>query len=124
VQSAPPELTPASAALPKINCKEDIAMSSEIAPKGVGRRDMLLRSTMLAATAGLAATGTFRVAQAQTTSSQSDTPATTGRPNIVVLMTDDTGWNDFGCYSGGGATLGHPTPNVDRMAKEGAVFTC
>ena len=46
------------------------------------------------------------------------------RPNIVMLMTDDTGWNDFGCYSGGGAGLGHPTPNVDHMAKEGAVFTC
>jgi len=45
------------------------------------------------------------------------------KPNIVVLMTDDTGWNDFGAYSGGGATLGHPTPNVDRLAKEGAVFT-
>jgi arylsulfatase len=45
------------------------------------------------------------------------------RPNIVMLMTDDTGWNDFGAYSGGGLTLGHPTPNLDRMAKEGAVFT-
>ncbi len=45
------------------------------------------------------------------------------RPNIVMLMTDDTGWSDFGCYSGGGAGLGHPTPNVDRIAKEGAVFT-
>jgi hypothetical protein len=38
-------------------------------------------------------------------------------------MTDDTGWNDFGAYSGGGAGLGHPTPNIDRIAKEGAVFT-
>jgi arylsulfatase A-like enzyme len=45
------------------------------------------------------------------------------RPNIVMLMTDDTGWNDFGAYSGGGAGLGHPTPNIDRIAKEGAVFT-
>jgi len=24
------------------------------------------------------------------------------KPNIVMLMTDDTGWNDFGVYSGGG----------------------
>jgi hypothetical protein len=31
------------------------------------------------------------------------------KPNIVMLMTDDTGWNDFGCY-GGGANLGHPNP--------------
>ena len=45
------------------------------------------------------------------------------RPNIVMLMTDDTGWNDFGAYSGGGAGLGHPTPNIDRIAKEGGVFT-
>jgi arylsulfatase len=45
------------------------------------------------------------------------------KPNIVMLMTDDTGWNDFGAYSGGGVSLGHPTPNVDRIAKEGAVFT-
>ena len=45
------------------------------------------------------------------------------RPNIVVLMTDDTGWNDFGCYSGGGVALGHPTPNIDRVCKEGAMFT-
>ena len=44
------------------------------------------------------------------------------RPNIVMLMTDDTGWNDFGAY-GGGANLGHPTPNIDRVAQEGAVFT-
>lgn len=45
------------------------------------------------------------------------------KPNIIMLMTDDTGWNDFGAYSGGGAALGHPTPNADRMAKEGATFT-
>src|SRR4051794_39179448 len=45
------------------------------------------------------------------------------RPNVVMLMTDDTGWNDFGAYSNGGAALGHPTPNVDQLAKEGAMFT-
>ncbi len=44
--------------------------------------------------------------------------ADTKKPNIVMLMQDDTGWNDFGCYSGGGVALGHPTPNVDRLAKE------
>ncbi len=44
-------------------------------------------------------------------------------PNIVMLMTDDTGWGDFGCY-GGGANFGHPTPNIDKVAAEGAVFSC
>jgi arylsulfatase len=46
------------------------------------------------------------------------------KPNVPFLMTDDTGWGDFGYMSGGGQTLGHPTPNIDRLAKEGAVFTC
>ena len=45
------------------------------------------------------------------------------KPNIVMLMTDDTGWGDFGYMSGGGKALGHPTPNIDRIATEGAVFT-
>ncbi len=45
------------------------------------------------------------------------------KPNIVMLMTDDTGWGDFGYMPGGGKALGHPTPNIDRIAKEGAVFT-
>ena len=44
------------------------------------------------------------------------------RPNVVVLMSDDTGWADLGAYLGG-AALGHPTPNLDRIAKEGALFT-
>ena len=35
--------------------------------------------------------------------------ASSQKPNIVMLMTDDTGWGDFGVYWGGGAGLGHPT---------------
>jgi arylsulfatase A-like enzyme len=45
------------------------------------------------------------------------------KPNVVVLMGDDFGWSDFGAYTGGGRALGHPTPNIDRLAKEGALFT-
>ena len=44
------------------------------------------------------------------------------KPNVVMLMSDDVGWGDYGCYHGG-AALGHPTPNIDRLAKEGAMFT-
>jgi hypothetical protein len=44
------------------------------------------------------------------------------RPNVVMLMSDDTGWADLGAYLGG-AALGPPTPNLDRIAKEGALFT-
>ena len=40
-----------------------------------------------------------------------------------TLIDDDTGWGDFGAYPGGGKALGHPTPNIDRVAKEGGTFT-
>ena len=69
---------------------------------------------------GAFAASTFLVSVGRTSPA---TAQSAEKPNIVMLMTDDTGWNDFGAYSGGGAALGHPTPNVDRMAKEGAVFT-
>ena len=44
------------------------------------------------------------------------------KPNVVMLMADDIGSYDLG-VSGGGVTLGHPTPNIDQLAKEGAFFT-
>jgi arylsulfatase A-like enzyme len=44
------------------------------------------------------------------------------KPNIIVIMTDDVGWGDLGSY-GGGDTRGAPTPYLDRLAKEGMVFT-
>jgi hypothetical protein len=37
-------------------------------------------------------------------------------------MTDYTGWNNFGGY-GGGENLGHPTPNVNKVAHERALST-
>jgi len=44
-----------------------------------------------------------------------------GKPNIVVIMTDDVGWGDLGTY-GGGVMRGAPTPNLDRLAAEGMRF--
>src|SRR4051812_10217572 len=41
------------------------------------------------------------------------------RPNIIFLLTDDMGYGDVGCY--GGKFV--PTPNIDRLAKEGTRFT-
>ncbi len=41
------------------------------------------------------------------------------RPNIVLILADDLGAHDLGCY---GADL-HETPNLDRLAREGLRFT-
>jgi len=49
-----------------------------------------------------------------------NTAATQNRPpNIVLIFTDDQGYQDLSCY--GSPTIN--TPNIDQMAKEGARFT-
>ncbi len=40
------------------------------------------------------------------------------RPNIVLIMCDDMGWSDIGCYGGE-----VQTPHLDRLASEGLRFT-
>lgn len=47
----------------------------------------------------------------------SDSP---GKPNIIVILTDDYGWGSAGCY---GAPAALTTPNLDRLASEGRRFT-
>ncbi|MBI5949425.1 MAG: arylsulfatase [Chloroflexi bacterium] len=44
------------------------------------------------------------------------------RPNFLVVLMDDVGWGDFGCY-GGGVAVGAPTPNIDRLARQGLLLT-
>lgn len=57
-------------------------------------------------------------------SGQPSTPSelgypTAGKPNFIIIFTDDQGYNDLGCY--GSETI--QTPHIDRMAKEGRKFT-
>jgi arylsulfatase A len=48
-----------------------------------------------------------------------DAPPATVRPNIVIILADDLGWADLGCY---GNTF-NQTPRIDQLAKEGMRFT-
>ena len=40
-------------------------------------------------------------------------------PNIIIIFTDDQGYGDLGCYG----AEGFETPNIDKMANEGMLFT-
>ena len=51
--------------------------------------------------------------------SQADSVRSTGKPNIVVILGDDIGYGDFGCY---GSTK-ISTPNIDALAGAGMRFT-
>jgi arylsulfatase A-like enzyme len=44
---------------------------------------------------------------------------TSDKPNVIVIVSDDAGYIDFGCY--GGTQI--PTPNIDAIAKQGVRFT-
>jgi len=56
---------------------------------------------------------------AQVPAADSSTKPSATKPNIIFILADDLGWSDLSCY-------GHPvlkTPNIDRLAKEGTLFT-
>lgn len=44
-------------------------------------------------------------------------------PNIVFILLDDLGYNDISTFGGGVASGAVPTPNIDRLASQGAIFS-
>jgi arylsulfatase A-like enzyme len=57
---------------------------------------------------------------AQKKAASKNTNAKPGKPNILLICTDDVGVWNVGAYSHG---MMVPTPNIDRIAKEGILFT-
>jgi arylsulfatase A len=47
--------------------------------------------------------------------------ASAARPNILVILADDLGYGDVGCYNRERGKI--PTPNIDRLAAQGMRFT-
>jgi arylsulfatase A-like enzyme len=74
------------------------------------RRSNLIRRGLTMLTAAAALFGAVGAAQVQAK-----------KPNILVIMTDDVGvWNISAYHHG---LMGGRTPNIDRIANEGALFT-
>ncbi|RYG58372.1 hypothetical protein EON80_27205, partial [bacterium] len=79
-----------------------------------------LAVTALGLTSILAATGCNAQTAApnpiQTNASAQVTPA--ARPNVLLILADDLGWSDIGCF---GSEI--KTPNIDALASTGMAFT-
>ena len=80
------------------------------APSPLLRRS-LLRAATLTLTA-LAAIASIDAAERETV------PGSCHAPNIVLILADDMGWSDLGCYGGE-----IETPNLDALARGGVRFT-
>jgi hypothetical protein len=107
-------------------------MSSEAKTEGptsaTKRRNDLDRRNMLFGTSALVAAATLTsgaIAQAQqaapSAAAPAPAPASGRRPNILVIFGDDIGQTNISAYSFG--LMGYRTPNIDRIAKEGMMFT-
>ncbi|MEO1324026.1 MAG: sulfatase-like hydrolase/transferase [Pseudomonadota bacterium] len=44
-------------------------------------------------------------------------------PNVIFILLDDLGYNDISTFGGGVANGQVPTPNIDRLAASGAIYT-
>lgn len=81
--------------------------------EALSRRDFMLQGA--AGAAGLAAAGMLGI-MPQALAQEAATPRR--RPNVVFIITDDQNANTLGCF--GGQVL---TPNIDRLAREGVLFS-
>jgi len=97
--------------------KSDSENKSDLKNHVVNRRNMLLGGTTLAAASAIASGSRVNVGQAQ----QQPAAPSGGKPNILFIMGDDIGWYNVSAYNMG--VMGYRTPNIDRIGREGAVFT-
>ncbi|MBS7543958.1 arylsulfatase [Ancylobacter oerskovii] len=84
----------------------------------MSRRSLLAGSTALVAAAATMATASQAAAQGQPAAGGA---ASGKQPNILVIFGDDIGISQISAYTMG--LMGYRTPNIDRIAAEGAIFT-
>ncbi len=92
-------------------------MSDESKKPDANRRKLLLAGPSLAVLGTVGLESIIQQAQAQTPAAG----AGGKKPNILVIFGDDIGIPQISAYTMG--LMGYRTPNIDRIAKEGAIFT-
>ena len=78
----------------------------------------LTRRELLRLAGGAATASAFAPFAVNAASNGGNNGADTDKPNIVLIMADDMGWSDAGCYGGE-----IETPHLDRLAAEGLRFS-
>ncbi|MDA9401792.1 arylsulfatase [Bradyrhizobium sp. CCBAU 45389] len=90
------------------------------ADQPLNRRHLLLGTSSIVAAVALTSEAMAQAQQAAPATSPA--PAAPGRkPNILVIFGDDIGQTNISAYSFG--VMGYRTPNIDRIAREGMMFT-
>jgi arylsulfatase len=101
-------------------CTDHTACCSE-----VGRTELLLAQADIGPQSDLPPVQFVAQAKAKSsTAAQKSTKAAGGsgkKPNILIIWGDDIGWFNISANNNG--MMGYKTPNIDRLAKEGANFT-
>jgi arylsulfatase A-like enzyme len=100
-------------------CKDGTTSGSSATPEArISIQEIYFRSRALRAASPMTTTTLLLIVTAGVgaTPARADTQT---RPNIVLIVADDLGWADLGCY---GSTF-HRTPNIDRLAARGLRFT-
>ena len=88
------------------------------AQTGPDRRGILFGGASLLALLGISGSGHSAFAQQP---QPNPAPSSGSKPNILVIMADDVGMWNLSAYHRG--MMGGRTPNIDRIANEGALFT-
>ena len=91
--------------------------SNKSGDRRLNRREILLTSTALIVASAFGAAVAPFAAEAQ----QQPAPSTGKKPNILIIWGDDIGGFNISAYNQG--VMGYRTQNIDRIAKEGALFT-
>ncbi|HTO60604.1 MAG TPA: arylsulfatase [Bradyrhizobium sp.] len=89
--------------------------------QAIDRRNLLLGTSTLVAAAALTSEALAQAQRPAPGPMSSPPNAGSRKPNILFIMGDDIGWFNVSAYNMG--VMGYRTPNIDRIGKEGAVFT-